>query len=381
MSQIQLDPSTLSVTWNNSTATLLPKEFALFEYLLLNKGVTLSREQLLDAVWSMESPTDRTVDDHIYRLRKKLHSWQPSISIETVRGLGYRLQMLSSPPRDNPLVHNSVYKEDMQEISDMYLRYGRGDALLTLSKNKDIFGFELNSPLQVIVKLMDGDIGFLMEDEDTPIEVRLFTLLYLNQMIDPAGNRKFVEAALQTKFLSPVLQNELELMIIPSMLMDWGDYEEARHKLEFFALKVEQENWDGLVPFVNNMKLEYDFHTENWTALAQDIRTAEEQWHHYPYQREKGQLLIFKGLSVYPMNPKEAMERIREGITIITETHFITHLLKGLRTILYFSDRFGWQELYAIYKREWDRHMILLRIETSKDQIGIMLNSFFRAQE
>lgn len=44
----------------------LPKEYALFRYLYENKNRAFSREQPLEA------PTDRTVVDHVYRMRKKL---------------------------------------------------------------------------------------------------------------------------------------------------------------------------------------------------------------------------------------------------------------------------------------------------------------------
>ncbi|MDQ0194270.1 winged helix-turn-helix domain-containing protein [Paenibacillus wynnii] len=378
MNPFQMDPSALSVTWNNSTLLFLPKEFALLEYLYLNNGQTLSREQLLNAVWTLEEPTDRTVDDHIYRLRKKLRAWHPMINIETLRGLGYRLQLLKSQHQENPLLHNPTYKEDMRDISDMYLRYGRGDALFALAQNKEIFGFELESPLQVIVDLMQGGVEVLLEEGKLPIEERLFTLLVLYQMIDPSGNRKYLEAALRGKVLSPLLHHEIEVIIYPSILMDWGDLKGAKLKLDALAAEVERQGWDGLIPYVNNMKLEYDLHTQNWSALEKDIVWAEEQWNKYPYLREKGQLLIFKGLALYRSNHKEATHLMNEGISIIKETHFTTHLLRGLQTILYFSKTFGWKELYETYDKEWGRLLVHVGIAEVKDRMDQLLHSYLR---
>ncbi|MCA8974493.1 MAG: response regulator transcription factor [Planctomycetes bacterium] len=72
---------------------LLPKEAELLAHLLRHRGQTCSREGLLRAVWGYDStPTTRTVDTHVFQLRKKLErdpahpEW-----LLTVHGVGYRL--------------------------------------------------------------------------------------------------------------------------------------------------------------------------------------------------------------------------------------------------------------------------------------------------
>ncbi|MBG9775769.1 winged helix-turn-helix domain-containing protein [Brevibacillus laterosporus] len=74
----------------SDSISFLPKEYALLQFLFQNQNQSLSREQLLDHVWSQEAPIDRTVDDHIYRLRKKLGKYIHLYEIETIRGRGYR---------------------------------------------------------------------------------------------------------------------------------------------------------------------------------------------------------------------------------------------------------------------------------------------------
>ncbi|QSO55339.1 winged helix-turn-helix transcriptional regulator [Alicyclobacillus curvatus] len=94
VTHVELDEDKLSVTNGSVTVQLLPKEFDLLAYLQQHTGRVLTRPQLLDAVWPNQDPIDRTVDDHVYRLRKKLellHSRHGGIVIETVRGKGYRL--------------------------------------------------------------------------------------------------------------------------------------------------------------------------------------------------------------------------------------------------------------------------------------------------
>ena len=66
-------------------------EFELLRYLIVNRGIALSRERLLDGVWGMDYAGDgRTVDVHMRSLRVKLR--ELSGYIQTVRGVGYRLE-------------------------------------------------------------------------------------------------------------------------------------------------------------------------------------------------------------------------------------------------------------------------------------------------
>lgn len=67
------------------------KEFELLAHLARNARRTVSREELMESVWS-EAPSDtgeRTVDVHVRRVRTKLSRYRKLIS--TVRGAGYRL--------------------------------------------------------------------------------------------------------------------------------------------------------------------------------------------------------------------------------------------------------------------------------------------------
>jgi DNA-binding response OmpR family regulator len=71
---------------------LSPKEFELLIYFIKNKGIVLSREQILDSVWSIDYYGDlRTVDTHIKRLREKLG--EKSYLISTIRGTGYKFEV------------------------------------------------------------------------------------------------------------------------------------------------------------------------------------------------------------------------------------------------------------------------------------------------
>jgi two-component system, OmpR family, response regulator ResD len=71
---------------------LTPKEFELLKFFIDNKGIALSRDKILNAVWNYDYFGDlRTVDTHIKQLRSKLGDAASYIS--TVRSIGYRLDI------------------------------------------------------------------------------------------------------------------------------------------------------------------------------------------------------------------------------------------------------------------------------------------------
>ena len=86
---VTLDVSGRSVTQDGNPVELTPREFALLEQLMRNRGVVLYRDVLFERVWGPDSESDmRTLDLHIRRLRMKL-GWQKQI--RTVFRVGYEL--------------------------------------------------------------------------------------------------------------------------------------------------------------------------------------------------------------------------------------------------------------------------------------------------
>jgi DNA-binding response OmpR family regulator len=68
------------------------KEFALLEHLMLNRGLCITRAELLESVWNMESAqTTNIVDVYVNYLRRKLVDAPPGTLIRTVRGRGYMI--------------------------------------------------------------------------------------------------------------------------------------------------------------------------------------------------------------------------------------------------------------------------------------------------
>ncbi|MDR1205873.1 MAG: response regulator transcription factor [Peptococcaceae bacterium] len=73
---------------------LKPKEIQLLHFLLKNKNLVFSREQLLEKVWGYTYYGDtRTVDVHVKRLREKLDAEGNDWQIKTIWGVGYKLEV------------------------------------------------------------------------------------------------------------------------------------------------------------------------------------------------------------------------------------------------------------------------------------------------
>ena len=68
------------------------KEYQMMEYLMLNAGQILTREQITEKIWGFDSEAEyNNVDVYISFLRKKLTFVEPAVQIKSVRGVGYSL--------------------------------------------------------------------------------------------------------------------------------------------------------------------------------------------------------------------------------------------------------------------------------------------------
>jgi len=89
---IELNLETHQVTKHGTLVELTQKEFALLEFLLRNKGKITRRTRIIEKIWDVNFDRDTSVIDvYINFLRKKLDTpGQPSF-IQTIRGVGYRV--------------------------------------------------------------------------------------------------------------------------------------------------------------------------------------------------------------------------------------------------------------------------------------------------
>jgi len=88
---LSIDYAARVVTVDGERVQLTPREYELLFYMVNNKGIALTREQLISKVWGYDFfGDDRTLDTHIKLLRKSLGEY--ASLIVTLRGVGYRFE-------------------------------------------------------------------------------------------------------------------------------------------------------------------------------------------------------------------------------------------------------------------------------------------------
>ena len=88
--RLTLDPSRHAVSWDGEAIALTNREFELLRALMLNRGIVLSRDRLLEQVWDYDYAGEtNVVDVYIRYLRQKIDDAYGVKLIHTVRGVGY----------------------------------------------------------------------------------------------------------------------------------------------------------------------------------------------------------------------------------------------------------------------------------------------------
>ncbi|GAK11916.1 response regulator transcription factor [Geomicrobium sp. JCM 19039] len=85
---IKLDPDRYQVWVDGCEVTLTTREFEIVKLLLMNQGIVLTREKIVEQVWGYDYLGEtRMIDTHIKNVRRKLGI----DTIQTVKGVGYKL--------------------------------------------------------------------------------------------------------------------------------------------------------------------------------------------------------------------------------------------------------------------------------------------------
>ncbi len=90
--RLEFDRKAMQFRVNGEVVKMTVKELAIMELFMSHHGVLFSRERILSNIWGMDrDPVTNIVDVYIAKLRKKIETDPESPVIETLRGLGYRL--------------------------------------------------------------------------------------------------------------------------------------------------------------------------------------------------------------------------------------------------------------------------------------------------
>ena len=92
VNNVKLNSEVHEVTKKGEVIELTQKEFALLEYFLRNKGKVCRRTRIIEKIWDIHFDKDTSVIDvYINALRKKLDEAGENSFIQTIRGVGYRV--------------------------------------------------------------------------------------------------------------------------------------------------------------------------------------------------------------------------------------------------------------------------------------------------
>ncbi len=89
--------SKLLCTTTNDSIELVCKEYQLLEYFIINKEQVLSKEQIYDKVWGLDNEIEsNNLEVYISFVRKKLKAIGSNVNIKSLRGLGYKLEVVNA---------------------------------------------------------------------------------------------------------------------------------------------------------------------------------------------------------------------------------------------------------------------------------------------
>lgn len=90
---LELDTSVKTVSRDGKVILLSPREYAILLYLLCNKGIVVTREQIVDNIYNIDQEiSSNVIDAYIKLLRKKIDNDYDKKLIHTIRGIGYVLK-------------------------------------------------------------------------------------------------------------------------------------------------------------------------------------------------------------------------------------------------------------------------------------------------
>ncbi|GGG00249.1 hypothetical protein GCM10010912_51430 [Paenibacillus albidus] len=362
---IELNENEFKVTAEGLTIELLPKEFALFEFLYRNKGQTFSREQLLDKVWPLEYPVERTVDDHIYRLRKKLVSLE-GLVLKTVRGFGYSLLVrnMDSAVEVNPTTRDPELNQRIRDVFGKYHTYGQGRSMLALARQQDVLGYELAPFYSIYIHFVEGDLEWLLYTQEVPLAERMYYLVLCHAFLgEPEKSLRYCEQVLDQQLLHPNQHMEMKILNILDVYALAGQVDKALERLQLTYTIIAEPDYENFVPSVaiTEMFLHLVKGTEDSEIALIAEKIEDECLTTKPFLREIGSYKVVKGLwELRGGEGREAEKLLDEGLHVLDRSGFIPLRMYSLLRIRYFSHLFPkdgalLKKYRVLYEKEQER--------------------------
>jgi DNA-binding winged helix-turn-helix (wHTH) protein len=359
MQDIKLFSDDYIVKYRSEEIQLLRKEFQLFECLFRNPSRVFTRAELLELVWAQEDPTDRTIDDHIYRVRKKLTPISPLISIETLRGIGYRLKIRKQEDV-SPLNQDDEVSSSMNMLFHKYQLYGQGDALKLLVENQSVFGFELNLQSRLYINFMNGNFRWIAEATEISFWDRCFYLLHIYSYIAQDKNKclDYFKRALLSDKVPEEHQFEMEWLNQVTLLAFTGKWEEAKDHLKQSVRVIHEKKVEGFIPNLYFIELYLIFLQKDSEWAKKRLKEIERELESYPFSREQASFMVIKGIeSLYDGDEAQAKHFFDTSLDQFIDARYIPGLFISLNIIIFFISDYGeYYELHQIYKKRLKRY-------------------------
>lgn len=340
MTPIWFDPAALTVSCGTETAALLAQEYALLKYLYDRRGQVFSREQLLDRVWPDRYPDERTVDDHIYRIRRKL-ARLPQLAVVTVRGCGYCLRLTEAAAAPNPSVMDEEIRASVQGLFRKYHLLGQGRSMLTLAAQQDALGIEVDAFYAVFLHFIQGDLAWLLRTDEVPPEHRLYwVLLYYSLTADAQASLAMFERALKLDVLPPEQKRELYILNIVDLYADTGRTAQAEARIAVARDVVERDGLAGFAMPVALAELYVRIVKDDLAAAAQSMEALERMLAEAPYLRELGRFHALRAMLLLRSGRmKEAAQAADMGLHVLRQSQNVPLALMSVRQLLRCLDR------------------------------------------
>ncbi|MGQ3477090.1 winged helix-turn-helix domain-containing protein [Paenibacillus sp. TY11] len=358
MIRLQFDADGYSVICNADRVMLLAKEFALLRFLYDNRNQVFTREQLLDRVWPLEYPVERTVDDHIYRLRKKLKTWNV-LRIHTVRGYGYSLTLTGMQPQNHPSLHDQEVQVAVHGLFRKYHLLGQGDSIEALAAQQEQMGFQMSAYYQMYTRFVQTDVPWFLKREDFAPADRLYwmLLLYTGTAGVTDQGLALCERALSSRLLSSDQERELRILNILEAYVENGQPECAEEGLPLAFAIMERDSLDKFVMPVALMEMYMHLVANDMEKAAALSDRLEGMLSEAPYLRELGRYRILRGFMLLRNGDVDNAERLMdEGLVTLDMAKQELLKIKAVSQICGFLKLCGsYPTLEEKYAAQYDR--------------------------
>lgn len=356
---IHFEPDRYEAVYAGERIQLLPKEFALLRYLYEHAGRSFSREALLEAVWPLEEPSDRTVDDHIYRVRKKVAPWSHLLRIETIRGQGYKLTRQDTRRQHSPLLHDHQFADDVNRMFSKYHSLGMGAAMQLLSAHREVLSLPGDPYYDVYIHFVRGDFEKLLASTNISIWQKAAYTIFIYSILQPKPtiSISYLERLIaKGHVLSPAWKGDLRLNAV-LLNLEAGMLSKAQEELDSIRDAIAELSSPSFTAIFLLKEMYLRIEENRLQEAAAKLQECEELLGRHPIQRERGACLIAKAMLLYRQGDiRSARHALDDGIDITRETQFIPHLLGNLRLALAFLGRYTCDETYRLaYQRQWDQ--------------------------